>query len=219
MECSHCFREIRKDFTVCPYCTQPIRQMNLGSSIDGGKDNINIGFGINSRQEIHIENHNYPKEDKLIVEYSDRIDKRVPGGVNSFKRKFDIAGVISIISAVITIADFLFMKSDLYSVLLVITCCTSLYALNSLSKHKELQKNSVVYRENHVILFEKDGEVYKVKTYGICPVCQGRVYIYNDDRFKRKLGKCVNNNDHLYTYDHTNDLGVPYVYVDLIHSK
>lgn len=96
----------------------------------------------------------------------------------------------------------------------------SVYAFESREKFKELRKNGIVYRDKKPILFEEEcGEVYKVKKYGICPICDGRVYIYNDEKFKRKLGKCINNSDHLYTYDHTIDAGVPYMVFDFHHTR
>lgn len=220
MECVHCFRKVEENFLVCPYCTQPINKFNSGSAINAGKNNINIGLGINSKQDIYIENLNVPEEDnELIVEYSDRIYRRVLGGVTGFKRRFDIVGVLSVISAIITITDFFITKSDRAVFFMVITLGMGYYAYDSLIKYKELLRDSIVYRENRPVLVEEEGEVYKVKKYGICPICQGRVYIYNDERFKKRLGKCVNNDDHLYTYDHTIDMGVPFVYFDVHHSK
>lgn len=222
MKCVKCNKNVEQEHLYCPYCAEPNNNRRFGNnSINAGKNNINIGLGNNSNQEIYIDNLNVTRPtDELIIEYSDRLDRKVIGGVNGFKRKFEISGILSVVSAVVTITDYLLTKSNYRVLLLMSTIGLIAYAFDSREKFKELRKNRIVYRDKKPILFEEEnGEVYKVKKYGICPICDGRVYIYNDEKFKRKLGKCVNNNDHLYTYDHTIDAGVPYMVIDFHHTK
>lgn len=221
MKCNGCNNTFNNEYRYCPYCGMDSSQNNnASSSIHGGVNNINIGLGNNSTQEIYIDKFNITKQsDDLVVEYSDRLHGKVIGGVNGYKRKFEIAGILSIVSALVTIVDYLLTKSNFTVFFLLCAMGLFVYAIDSRDKLKELKKNGIVYRDQKPILVEENGEVYKVKKYGVCPICNGRVYIYYDERFKRKLGKCVNNNDHLYTYDHTIDAGVPYEVINFYHSK
>lgn len=63
------------------------------------------------------------------------------------------------------------------------------------------------------------GKVYKVAKYGYCPICGERVDIYEDKNINRKLGQCINNKDHLYTYDHTKDTGDPYIFFHIYDKR
>lgn len=222
MKCVNCNENVNQEYRYCPFCAEPINQQNYeNNSINAGNNNINIGLGNNSKQEIYIDKLNVTEPAKeLFVEYSDRLDRKILGGVNGFKRKFEIAGILSAISAVITIIDYLITKSNFTVFLLMSTVGLLAYAFDSREKFKELRENGVVNRDKKPILIEvENGDVYKIRKYGICPICGGRVYIYTDEKFKRKLGKCENNSDHLYTYDHTIDAGFPYMTIDFYHSK
>ena len=162
-----------------------------------------------------LDKYNVIKEnDDLIVEYIDRPDRKVIGGMYSFKLKFEVAVVLSIIAALITIVDFLFTKSQFTLLFVLSVFGLFIYAIDNREKLKGLQKSGIVYKNQEPILYEENGEVYHVKKYGFCPICNGKVYISYDEKFKRNLGKCENSNDHVYTYDHTINSGVPYVIYD-----
>lgn len=211
MRCNNCKRKVERDYLYCPYCSEKICHTTGDTgTINAGRNNINIGLGNNSTQEIYIEHFNVPKQE-LIVEYDDRLEREVFGGVKGYKRKFEICGWLSVISAIVTITDFFLIKSNFTVLFLMAAAGWALYAFESREKHKTLIDKGVVYSGNNPVLsLEEDGKVYKVSKFGICPICRGRVFIYQDEKFKRKLGKCENNKDHLYTYDHTIDAGVPY---------
>jgi RNA polymerase subunit RPABC4/transcription elongation factor Spt4 len=216
MKCTKCSKSISQEYRYCPFCSEPTSQLNSeNNTINAGNNNINIGLGNNSKQKIYIDTFNVAKqEEKLIVKYAERYDGEVSGGVNGFKRKFEVAGILSIVSAVITIVGFWVHKQDLFIFLGMITLGLIIYSVDSKDKHNKLSKNGVVYSEGHKkrtpVLIEENDRVYKIRKYGICPVCGGKVNIYTDEKLKKKLGKCVNNSDHLYTYDHTIEEGVPF---------
>ncbi|GEM_PF-3869270 len=218
MRCQSCNNNVEQNYIYCPYCSEELQKPSRKTEIiDAGSNNINIGLGNNSTQEIYIEQFNTSERYKEpIVEYNYHLEKVVFGGIDSFKRKFQICGILSVISAVVTILDYLLTKSNFTLFFLMATLGLLAYALDSKEKNKKLKDQGIVYRDKKPILkVEEDGNVYKIGKFGICPICEGRVFIYNDEKFKRKLGKCENNKDHLYTYDHTIDAGVPFVIFDI----
>ncbi|MEK3906726.1 hypothetical protein [Oceanobacillus sp. FSL W7-1309] len=218
MMCESCNNNVEQNYIYCPYCSEKLQRSNSKTEIiDAGSNNINIGLGNNSTQEIYIEQFNAPeRNNEPIVEYVDRLEKVVYGGMDGFKRKFEVCGILSVISALVTIFDYLLTKSNFTLLLLMTTLGLLAYALDSKEKNKKLKDHGIVYRGKKPILtVEEDGKVYKIKKFGICPICEGRVFIYYDEKFKRKLGKCENNKDHLYTYDHTLDAGAPFIIFDL----
>ena len=93
MKCVKCNQNVEQEHLYCPYCAEPNNNRRFGNnSINAGNNNINIGLGNNSNQEIYIDNLNVTRStDELIIEYSDRLDRKVIGGVNGFKRKFEIS--------------------------------------------------------------------------------------------------------------------------------
>ncbi|WP_256703485.1 hypothetical protein [Bacillus thuringiensis] len=187
--------------------------------INAGTGNVNIGLGINSKQDIYIDNRNLSNQEEIVVEYEDRLDREVLGGVKGYRKRFEISGVLSIVSAVVTIVGYFFSNSDYKMFLFMITFGLVLYAMDQKSKYQDLNKEGIVYRNKNPILCEEDSKVYKVSKYGSCPICKGRVNIYHDKKIDRKLGQCVNNKDHLYTYDHTTNIGVPYVYFQIYDKR
>lgn len=155
MNCRRCNHKTNLEHRYCSNCGEELnRTANNNGFIYAGSNNVNIGLGNNSNQEIYIESLNV----------SNLIDSKM--------------------------------------------------------KHKALEKEGVVYRSGRAILsHEEDGKVYELVKFGICPICSGRVFIYYDERFKKKLGKCENSDDHLYTYDHTINAGVPFVTINFFQYK
>lgn len=222
MICRKCRGEIKEDFSFCPYCQEPINQRYASNTIDAGHDNVNIGLGINNKQEIYIDNRTVAPDsvNALIVDYENLPDRRVWGGVKGYKLKFEVSGALSVISAVMTIVTYFIRESSFLLFLLMITFGLAVYALDSRNKHRKLMNDGVYNENNRPILFEDDeGNVYSIKKYGFCPICDGRVNIVEDERFKRKVGKCENNSDHLYSYDHTINKGFPLEIVEFYSHK
>ncbi|MDP7979916.1 hypothetical protein [Bacillus multifaciens] len=220
MKCVECCKDFSEEYLYCPFCgTQSNSHGETHNIIDAGTNNINIGMGVNSKQDIYIDNFNVSKQEELIVKYEDRLDREVIGGVKGYKNRFQISGVLSIVSAVVTIVGYLFSDGDYRVFLCMITFGLILYAIDSKGKYQELNKDGIVYKNGRPILCEEDGKVYKVSKYGSCPICKGRVNIYYDKNIDRTLGQCINNKDHLYTYDHTTDIGVPYVYFHIYDKR
>lgn len=222
MECRKCNYKVALEHRYCPNCGEEINHNAIKNGfINAGRNNVNIGLGNNSTQEIYIESLNVNNQtEEAIVEYNDYLERGVIGGVDAFKRKFQICSILSAIAAVVTIIDYLLTKSNFTIFFVMATLGLFAYAFDSKEKYSALKKEGVVYRKGRVVLsLEQDGKVYKVRKFGFCPICNGRVFIYYDERFKKKLGKCENSDDHLYTYDHTINAGVPYITIDFFHSK
>ncbi|MED1649178.1 hypothetical protein [Bacillus pacificus] len=60
-------------------------------------------------RNIYIDSFNVnQQEDELIVKYEDRLGREVVGGVEGYNNRFKISSVLSIVSAVVTIAGYLF---------------------------------------------------------------------------------------------------------------
>ncbi|MCY8379583.1 hypothetical protein [Bacillus haynesii] len=211
MECKVCQNPINATYSFCPYCgNSTTKHNNTGHTITTGNNSVNFGLGNNSKQEFFISNFNVAKEtDELIVKYDYRLDHKVNSGLKGFKLKFEISGILSIVSALITLIDYLYTKSDFTFLFILIALGFLIYAFDSKGKFEDLKKYGIVYKQQTPILFNNNGEIYKVKKYGICPICKGKVYISNDDKFKKHFGICDNNRDHIYTYDHTIEAGVP----------
>jgi hypothetical protein len=223
VNCRKCERVVNEDFNFCPYCQEPVQQRDSGyNTINAGNNNINIGLGNNSKQEFYIDNFNVAPNisNELVVEYENCLDRKVVGGIRGYKLKFEISGVLSVISAVITIFTYFVKKSDFSFFLLMVSLGCGVYALESINKHKKLKNNGVYKGNSQLVLYKDDnGDVYTIRKYGVCPICGGRVNIYNDERFKKKLGRCVNNRDHIYSYDHTINKGFPLEIVEFVSNK
>ena len=220
IECVKCYKGFSDEYLYCPFCGFKSNSREKGNNvINAGTGNVNIGLGINSKQDIYIDNRNLSNQEEIVVEYEDRLDREVLGGVKGYRKRFEISGVLSIVSAVVTIVGYLFSNSDYKLFLFMITIGLILYALDQNSKYEDLNKEGIVYRNEKLILCKEDSKVYKVSKYGFCPICEGKVNIYYDKKLDRKLGQCVNNKDHLYTYDHTTNMGVPYVYFHIYDKR
>ncbi|MGX5623665.1 hypothetical protein [Bacillus cereus] len=98
--------------------------------INAGTGNVNIGLGINSKQDIYIDNRNLSNQEEIVVEYEDRLDREVLGGVKGYRKRFEISGVLSIVSAVVIIVGYLFSNSDYKVFLFMITVGLILYELD-----------------------------------------------------------------------------------------
>jgi len=207
MNCDGCGKEVKDDFTWCPYCSKHLGNKDFSMNIANfGDHNINIGGSNSAQQKIYINKH--IQSSKREVEYADRYDQRVLGGVKGYKKKFEISAVISLVSGIITIQQY-FTTSPVISLFLMLTVGTVYYSYSSFERYKSLRDKGIVVKEGVVVLEEDEGEVYTVRKYGICPICNGKVYIdkYPNSKSKRRFGRCQNNQDHLYTYDHTIDQG------------
>ncbi|EPD80978.1 MULTISPECIES: hypothetical protein [unclassified Paenibacillus] len=156
MKCVKCNQNVEQEHLYCPFCAEPNNNRSFeNNSINAGKNNINIGLGNNSKQQIYIDNFNVNRStDELIVECTEQLDRKVIGGVNGFKQKFEICGILSVVSAVVTITDYLLTKSNYTVLLLMSTLGLFAYAFDSREKFKELRKNGIVYRDKKPILFE-----------------------------------------------------------------
>lgn len=217
MNCQNCNNPIQTNYIICPFCTHPINSSERNSNtINAGYNNINIGLGINNEQNISI---NIMKDDhnSNLVDYQFRYEKPVIGGIEGYNKKYQISGILSLVSALITIGDFIFTKSDLGILFIMFSIGLTMYSLDSKHKYKSLIEKGEVCRNDSPILeyIEEEGLVYKISKFGICPICNGHVHIYKDDKLKKTLGKCQNNSDHLYTYDPTIDKGEPYIIFDI----
>ncbi|WP_342561422.1 hypothetical protein NST84_17325 [Paenibacillus sp. FSL R7-0345] len=222
MICRKCRGEIKEDFSFCPYCQDPVNQREGLNTIDAGHDNVNIGLGINSKQEFYIDNRTVATDpaNALVVDYEELPDRKVWGGVKGYKLKFEVSGVLSVISAVITIVTYFFRNNSFILFLIMTTIGLAVYALDSRNKHRKLLDDGVYEENKRPILFEdEEGDVYSIKKYGYCPICGGRVNLIKDERFKRTVGKCENNSDHLYSYDHTINKGFPFEVVEFYSHK
>ncbi|MED4647988.1 hypothetical protein P9293_11220 [Bacillus inaquosorum] len=221
MECKICRKSIINSYTFCPFCGHAIVQNNnTVNTITTGDNSINVGVGNNGKQDVYIDSINVINENsELVVRYSEQIDGKVIGGLNGFKRKFEIAGFLSIISALVTVIDYLITKSNFTFLFILCAVSMLLYAVDNKQKYLDLKTRGVFYKSKTPKLIDKDGDIYKIKKYGTCPICNGKVYIHYDNNFKRTLGKCENSKDHLYTYDHTIDAGVPYVVFDIYQAE
>ncbi|AWK48156.1 hypothetical protein V9W62_19360 [Bacillus velezensis] len=220
MKCKICRKTITNSYPFCPFCGHALVHNNTFNKITTGNNSINVGVGNNGKQDVYIDNINYINDNnELVVRYSEHIDGKVIGGLNSFKRKFEITGFLSIISALVTLIDYFITESNYTFLFFLCGAAMLIYAVDNKQKYLDLKINGVFYKSKNPKLIDKDGDIYKIKKYGICPVCNGKVLIYYDNKFKRSLGKCENNNDHLYTYDHTIDAGVPYVVFDIYQAE
>lgn len=222
MICRKCGGKINDDFSFCPYCQEPVNQRDGSNTINAGHNNVNIGLGINSKQEFYIDNLNVAPNlaNELVVDYENLPDRKIWGGVKGYKLKFEVSSVLSVISAVITIVTYFTRNNSFVLFLLMVTIGLAVYAFESLNRHRKLKNDGVYEQNNRPILFEDDeGDVYSIKKYGFCPICGGRVNIKHDERFKRNLGKCENNSDHLYSYDHTINKGFPLEVVEFYSHK
>jgi len=217
LKCIKCLNDFSEEYLECPFCgTLSRTKMGQNNIINAGTNNVNIGLGVESKQEIYMDNVNVnmnvpelEKKKEQIVEYEDRLDGEIIGGIQGYQKRYEISGIISIVSGVVTLGSYLFGSGDYIAFLAMATGGLILFALDSKGKQSELMKEGVFYKNGSPVLCEQEGKVYRVRKYGICPVCQGRVNIYYDQKNDRKLGQCVNNKDHLYTYDHTINKGFP----------
>lgn len=208
MLCKKCKFEFPDEYKFCPNCAQKNDDLDISNNqIEMGNDNINYGVGNSGYQNFNIGNtYNYKTDDFPIVEYELRYDRRILGGVKGFKIKYQITSVLSIVSAIITIVGFL-GDIEILHLFIIILLGLLINTLDSIEKYKKLSETGEVYENENLLYQVKDGEVYKISRFGICPICGGRVNIYKDEKLKRKLGKCVNNEEHLYTYDPTINRG------------
>lgn len=171
-----------------------------------GDENINIGGSDYAQQSIYINRY---AENKNEIEYTEDLDMIMRGGVEGYKKRVEVASIISLISAIITIWQFLNGPSSFFPLLLIATISVAWYGTSSWFKYKSLKQHGHFKRDGRIELFVEDGDVCTVRKYGTCKICGGRVYIdkYPDSKTKRQYGKCVNNPDHLYTFDPTVDRG------------
>lgn len=205
--CIKCGGEIQQGFNCCPYCSEPIGHSGFKMNNNNfGNENINIGGSDYAQQRIYINKY---AENNNEIEYAEDLDMIVRGGVDGYKKRVEIAGVISLISAVITIWQFLDRPSMLLPLFLITTVCTAWYSTQSWYKYKGLKQYGRFKREGKIELIIEDDDVCTVRKYGNCKICGGRVYIdkYPDSKTKRRFGRCVNNSDHLYTFDPTVNRG------------
>lgn len=113
---------------------------------------------------------------KREVEYAERYDQRVLGGVKGYKKKFEISAVISVVSGIITIQQY-FTTSPVEALFLLLTVGSLYYSYSSFESYKSLRDKGIVIKEGAVVLEEDEGEVYTVRKYGICPICNGKVLL------------------------------------------
>ncbi|MDF2651381.1 MAG: hypothetical protein K0Q73_7186 [Paenibacillus sp.] len=108
----------------------------------------------------------------------------------------------------ITIQQY-YTTSPVIALFLSLTVGIAYYSYSSFESYKSLCDKGFVVEEGTVVLEENEGEVYTVRKYAICPICKGKVYIDKcpNSKTKRRFGRCQNNQDHLYTYDHAIDKG------------
>ncbi|MGE8035867.1 hypothetical protein [Lysinibacillus sp. OF-1] len=217
MKCLKCNNDFIEEFSYCPYCGTSSSLQERNNIINAGTNNVNIGIGNNSKQEIHL---NIQEKEEKVVKYENKLDGEIIGGKKGYKYRLQISSILSVVSAVVTIVGYIYNKSNYIALFVMITVGLIIYAIDSLWKFTELKKNGIVYKNNNPILYEENETVYRVRKYGICPVCQGRVNIHYDKQINRALGKCVNNpEDHLFTYDHTIDAGFPFTYIKFYENK
>lgn len=122
IECVKCYKGFSDEYLYCPFCGFKSNSIEKGNNvINAGTGNVNIGLGINSKQDIYIDNRNLSNQEEIVVEYEDRLDREVLGGVKGYRKRFEISGVLSIVSAVVTIVGYLFSNSDYKVFLFMIT--------------------------------------------------------------------------------------------------
>ncbi len=174
--------------------------------VNNGSENINIGGSDYSQQSIYINRY---LEKNNEIEYSEDLDLIKIGGVEGYKKRVEITAIISLVSAVVTIWQFLSGSGTFFPLILITTICVACYGTSSWFKYKSLKEHGFFESNGKIKLFVQEGEVCTVRKYGTCKICGGRVYIHNypDSKTKRQFGKCVNNSDHLYTFDPTIDRG------------
>lgn len=209
MECKECKHTFDDAYSFCPFCGNTSREYTANSINNSGNNSLNIGLGNNSRQNLYIKNfHSIGGSSTPVVEYADRASEKIVGGVKGYKIRYLVSGVISITAALITIADFVGKQTDFFNIFSILFLLLfGAYAFDSKVKYNTLQNEGIVYKKETPFLIREGDQVFQVKKYGICPICEGEVHIYFDSEFNKMVGKCNKNHDHRYTYDHTTESG------------
>ncbi len=206
MICTKCNNNVEEKFKFCPYCGQVLSTLS-GNNIKTGDNSYNVGVGNSGNQNIHIgDNINLNKKEN-IVEYENMKDRLVLGGVSGFKTKSILAGILSVISSIITIISFLY---DSESFVLFLCCIIFLgyFSYDNMYKYKKLLNEGVIKENNVPKFIVEEDSVWIMSKFGICPICGGKVRIKYDQNEKKSIGKCEKNpQEHIFTYDRTIEKG------------
>lgn len=91
LECVKCYKGFSDEYLYCPFCGFKSNSREKANNvINAGTGNVNIGLGINSKQDIYIDNRNLSNQEEIVVEYEDRLDREVLGGVKGYRKRYEI---------------------------------------------------------------------------------------------------------------------------------
>ncbi|MFP3830731.1 hypothetical protein, partial [Pseudomonas sp. SIMBA_021] len=87
-------------------------------------------------------------------------------------------------SALVTLIDYFITESNYTFLFFLCGAAMLIYAVDNKQKYLDLKINGVLYKSKNPKLIDTEWDIYKIKKYGICPVCNGKVLIYYDNKFK-----------------------------------
>lgn len=216
MKCKNCGFEFDDIFKYCPDCAtkNPIfENENRNSNVDiNGNNNKLIGVNNNGTQKINIidkvENYNANDSIDKIISYEFYPVGELMGGEKGFLLKAKIMSFLSALSGIITIVAWLINpESGIHKFLILAVFAFIIFAFSFYDNQKTIDKKMVVKKDELTIYKLEEKNIVKYCKMGICPICQGRVNIKVDKKLNKNIGICVNNSDHIFSYDYTINKG------------
>lgn len=220
MICKSCDKEYEDTYNYCPNCSlkNPLHSLKFSNEVknyvDHSFNGSNIMNGNNNISSVQNgDNYYTSNEPKLpIIEYKYQRSSKIPFGVNGIKAVSILTGMLSFVSAIMTILtyfeqykeEFIFNSSN-FVLFTIIWLCITLFFLYSFMKLKNKKNVKILDKP----FFElKEDVVYYVKKYSHCLICDGRVNIKRDKTSGKDIGICEKNHEHMYSYDETVNKGV-----------